>query len=99
MFGFLLGSSGMILGILYLVLSVFSVNWREQFIDRYGVILYLFQGVIAPVLIFFSGLIFLFHGWRLDPVLSYAAFLNYFLIIYFVVKDGYLFYLQRNSKR
>ena len=90
MFAILLGSSSMILALLYLSLSIFFIAWKQQLIEQYGVISYIFQGIVAPIILFLSGTIFLVKGGQLVPILNYALFLNYLLIFYLLFKDIFL---------
>ena len=99
MFAFLLGSSSMILAVLYLGLSIFFMVWKQQLIEQYGVIFYIFQAFVLPILLFISGTIFLVKGRELALLLNYALFLNHLLIFYFLFKDIYLLFIKSTTKR
>jgi CHASE2 domain-containing sensor protein len=60
--------------------------------------LYITQGIIVPILLLLAGGILFFQGWRLDPVLQFAAFLLHIIIVILVVKDFFLIYQPRNSR-
>ena len=99
MFAVLLGFSSIILALLYLSLSIFFIAWKQQLIEKHGVISYIFQGIVAPMILFLSGTIFLVKGGQLVPILNYALFLNHLLIFYFLFKDIYLLFLKSTTKR
>jgi len=58
-----------------------------------GKIIYIIQAIIAPFILFLTGFILIFQGWRLDPILQFGYFLLNFLVIYLGVKDIILFRL------
>ncbi len=42
------------------------------------------QLFIIPFMLFFSGIILIWHGWRLDPLLQLQQFLNFLIINFFI---------------
>ena len=42
---------------------------------------------IVPIFLCFSGLVLLFQGWRLDPILQILQFLLSLLVVFLVLKD------------
>ncbi|MEH1890814.1 MAG: Ycf66 family protein [Nostoc sp.] len=40
-----------------------------------------------PILMLLCGLILIFQGWRLDPILQFEQLLSFLLIIYLIIKD------------
>jgi hypothetical protein len=47
-------------------------------------------------LMFLSGVILIFQGWRLDPILQFGQFLSFLIIIYFAIKDIVINAVYRN---
>ena len=47
----------------------------------------IFQLIFAPFILLLSGLILLFQGWRLDPILLFQEFLMSLLIGYLILLD------------
>lgn len=50
-------------------------------------VLRIFQLIFAPFILLLSGLILLFQGWRLDPILLFQEFLMSLLIGYLILLD------------
>jgi small-conductance mechanosensitive channel len=92
----LLGSIHVLLGIIYLVLMVFFLVKRATRLTNWALSLYLIQAIFIPILMFLSGLILIFQGWRLDPILQFGQFLSFLIIIYFGIKDIVINAVYRN---
>ena len=87
-------NSASILGIIYLLLAVgyliFMVFWlvkRGTRLTSWALALYIIQSIVVPILILLCGLILIFQGWRLDPILQFGQLLSFLLIIYLILKD------------
>lgn len=91
----LISNFASLLGLLDLLLALGSISLSVllaiQIKNIPGIVLYVIQGFLASSILFLSGLIFFFQGWRLDPILQFAVFLLHVLIIYLIGKDIYLF--------
>lgn len=83
----LLGLVYLALAILYPVLVLPVVLTRRRAIAPEQFFLSMVQAIVAPVLLFVSGLILLFQGWRLDPLLQFAQFLTGVLVVLLTAKD------------
>lgn len=86
-FASLLGLLDIILAIAYLVLSSALPLERGRHVGGTGIALYVVQAIIAPIVLLISGVILIFQGWRLDPILQLAYLLLELLVIYLAVKD------------
>lgn len=84
---FLFGLLDLILSLAYLITSIVLPIYRRRFIGEIRTILYIFQGILAPIFLLICGVIFIFQGWRLDPILQMAVSLLHLLIIYLWIKD------------
>ena len=86
-FASLLGFIQIIFGLLYLILAIIKLVliWnRISSLRRTSNIILL---LITPTFLISSGLILLFQGWRLDPILQLQQFILSFLVFYFASKD------------
>ncbi|CCQ52103.1 MULTISPECIES: hypothetical protein [Crocosphaera] len=93
----LLGLSYVILGIIYIVVA--RTIWKSLFRQFLNPSLYHIQSLALPSFLIVIGLILLGFGWRLDPILQFAFFLQFTLLIYVVGKDKMLFQIMSNSKK
>jgi hypothetical protein len=98
--GSLLGCLDVILAIAYLAWSIFVVIARGREFGTVFVFLFVIQALIALGTLILSGLILIFQGWRLDPILQLGYFLLNILIIYVGLKDVILLSLvaPRNQR-
>jgi hypothetical protein len=85
--GSLLGLLDVILAIAYLAWSIFVTITRGREFSTVFVLLFIIQALIAPGVLILSGLILIFQGWRLDPLLQLSYFLLNILLIYLGLKD------------
>ncbi|MDJ0714634.1 MAG: hypothetical protein QNJ54_10500 [Prochloraceae cyanobacterium] len=91
-----LGFFDFILAIAYIGLSFYLLVTRKRRLGETGIILYIFQAVIAPLCLLMCGLILMWQGLELSMPLQLAFFLLHILIIYFGVKDILIFELVSN---
>ncbi|WP_339384523.1 hypothetical protein [Oscillatoria sp. FACHB-1407] len=75
----------MALGLAYLVMSL-NASTRPSMSDQQRSLLAI-QAVLAPIVFFPVGLVFIFQGWRLDPILQFSLWWLHFLIIFLGIKD------------
>jgi hypothetical protein len=94
--GSLLGIIYVLLGAIYLILMVFFLFQRATRLTNYALWLSILQAIFIPTLMFLSGLILIFQGWRLDPILQFGQFLSFLIIIYFGIKDIVINSVYRN---
>ena len=92
----LLGMLYIIFGIFYMIFMVTLLFRRANSLHGIAFVIYLLQALLIPSIMFLVGFIFVFQGWRLDPILQFAQFLLTLLIIYFVVKDLLIDEIFRN---
>jgi hypothetical protein len=83
----LLGLMYLLLGAAYFILMIVLLVPRARRLARSAVILDFIQILFVAIVLFFSGLILIFQGWRLTPILMFGQFLLLILIIYFCIKD------------
>jgi hypothetical protein len=95
-----LGLLDIILAIAYLAVSLVIPVATGRGLGGIGIFLYIIQAFIAPPVLLLVGFIFIFQGWRLDPILQFGCFLFHLLLIYLGVKDIILFkMLSRRNQR
>ena len=92
----LLGIIYVLLGATYLILMVFFLVKRATRLTNWALSLYIIQAIFIPVSMFLSGVILIFQGWRLDPILQFGQFLSFLIIIYFCIKDIVINAVYRN---
>ena len=77
-------------GGLLFVYIVLSSTQEEKIGSKAGTLL-IIQGVSSCLLLGLSGIILFFQGWRLDSVLQFCVFLQTIIIIYFALRDIFIF--------
>ncbi len=85
----MLGFTYIVLGIIYTL--ALRTGWKSLFRQFLTPTLYNVQSLAIPSLLIIIGLILFFHGWRLDPILQFAFFLQFILLSYVFGKDKVLF--------
>ncbi|MGK7917255.1 MAG: hypothetical protein AB4038_17190 [Prochloraceae cyanobacterium] len=98
-FASVIGFLDVILGVFYFLISVFLPIVRRQAIGETGIILYIFQAVIAPICLLVSGIILIWQGSELTQSLQLAYFLLNLLVIYLGAKDIFIVRLLSNSMK
>lgn len=86
----LIGLFDLLLAVGYAILSIVLPLSKSNFLGDLGLIIYIGQGVIATVILLLCGIILLFEGWRLDPMLQFAVFLQTILILCLGLKDIFI---------
>lgn len=76
-------------GLLFIYVLIFSI--QEEKIGSKAASLLMIQGVGSFVLLGLTGLIFLYQGWRLDPVLHFCLLLQALIFVYFGLRDILIF--------
>lgn len=80
------------LGYIVLFIAISPIFQRLRNIEKS---LCIFQAIILPISLFLSGIILIFHGWRLDPILQLAYYLLFASLLYLIAKDIYLNIIKR----
>jgi type III secretory pathway component EscS len=80
--------SGTSLGVLLIIGSLiyFAVSFQQAIVDR-GSNSRVIQLSFGPLILFVSGIILLFQGWRQDPILTFKDLLMSTLMGYLVFMD------------
>ena len=88
----LLGLLDVLLALIFIIASVIFPVTRRRIVGQTGIILYLFQGFIAPIILLICGGILTFYGWLLiNTPLPLAFFLLHLLLLYLAIKDTIVF--------
>lgn len=86
----LIGLLYLLLGLIYLpgiLLTIVNQRRRLVRISRSKLLLYGFQSLVVPIILWVCGLILVFNGWRLDPILQVAQLLSAEVLVYLALKD------------
>jgi Ycf66 protein N-terminus len=77
-----------ILGALgYLALSIGQIIAAMRSNNANNIALRVLQLLLGPLILLISGMILVFSGWRLDPILQFQEFSLTILIAYLIVQD------------
>ena len=87
----LLGLLDVLLSLALIVTAVVFPITRRRIVGEAGMVLYVFQLFIAPIILLICGGILLFYGWSLIPTVQVAFFLLHLLLVYLTVKDIIIF--------
>ncbi|MBD2512144.1 hypothetical protein H6G91_33820 [Nostoc muscorum FACHB-395] len=91
----LLGNLYIVLAIIYLFIIISWLVLRRNTLTTPALLIYIVQGVLAPVVMLISGIILMIQGWRLDPILQFQQLLLFLLIIYLSFKDTIINFILR----
>ncbi len=94
-----IGFFDIFLAVFFLVISGLMPILRKRRIGETGIILYIFQGVIAPLTLLICGWIFVAQGIELNQPLQLGYFLLNTLVIYLIIKDIFIVSLLAGSHR
>jgi hypothetical protein len=83
----LLGFFDCILAICFFLGSIAVLKMPSGLISSIGIRLYIVQALILPLFLLVAGIILIFQGWRLDPLLIFALTLLNGSIIFLGLKD------------
>lgn len=89
-FAGVIGFFDIFLAVFFLVVSVLMPILRKRRIGETGIILYIFQGIIAPLSLLICGWIFVAQGIKLNQALQLAYFLLNILVVYLIIKDIFI---------
>ena len=82
-------NSSSIIGILDIFLSfqffVISYALTEQATRKK--VFYIIQTILVPISLFLAGLIFLFQGWRMDPILQLSTLFLHIPIFFLMINQ------------
>ena len=93
----LLGLTYLLLAIVYFILILVALVQRRARLTGWVLLTYIIQAIFIPVLLLICGLILIFQGWRLDPVLQLEQFLLAVIIFYLIIKDVLINSRGRNN--
>ncbi|BAY84963.1 Ycf66 family protein [Calothrix parasitica NIES-267] len=77
-----LGFIQIIFGLFYLIFAIVKLIPTRSRLSRIATIFYIIQLIILPPLLLLSGIILVFQGWRLDPILQFQQLILSALIFY-----------------
>ncbi|GAB1542777.1 hypothetical protein NUACC21_54510 [Scytonema sp. NUACC21] len=86
-----------LLGIAYLIATIIILIRRHNNMSSLSKLLYLGQALIAVVALPLSGIVLIFQGWRLDPILQFQQFLLTVSIIYLGIKYVLVDFIDNRS--
>ncbi|BDI20690.1 hypothetical protein ANSO36C_64920 (plasmid) [Nostoc cf. commune SO-36] len=92
----LIGTLYLVLAVIYITLMLGWLNQRKNALTIPILTIYIIQGVLAPICMFFCGIVLITQGWRLDPLIQFEQFLLLVLIIYLSFKDTVVNLIGRN---
>lgn len=85
-----------VFGLFYFIFSIIQIMQNRNRVNSLTLAFYLIQLVIVPIFLFISGLILLYQGWRLDPILQFQQFILFLLIVFLILKEIIINTVNRN---
>ena len=85
----LLGFLDLLLALAIPGLSIFAIV-RQSPNDTLRLLLYIGQSLLSLVALPLTGLILIFQGWKLDPMMFFSFFLIHLLVIALIARDAIL---------
>ena len=92
----LIGIVYLLFAIVYFILMLVWLSQRGNRLTGLGLALYIIQVIFTPLVMLLCGVILIFQGWRLDPILLVLQFLLLLLIVYLSIKDIVINVVYRN---
>lgn len=92
----LLGIIYILFGVAYFILVIIWLAQTARKLNASALVIYIIPAIFAPILMFICGVILVFQGWRLDPILQFMQILLSILIIYLSIKDIVINAVYRN---
>ncbi|MFN6497926.1 MAG: Ycf66 family protein [Nostoc sp. DedQUE01] len=92
----LIGTLYLVLAIIYITLMILWLTQRKNTLTLPILIIYIIQGVLAPICMFICGIILIIQGWHLDPLIQFEQLVLLVLIIYLSFKDAIFNMIVRN---
>jgi Ycf66 protein N-terminus len=75
------------LSVVYLLFMIILFVKRASRLQSSTKVRYILQLAFIPFVLFSSGFILVFQGWRLDPILQAEQVLLFILVLYLIIKD------------
>lgn len=86
-FSSLLGLIQVLASLGYLAISIAQFAQPAKSRKKNKLIFHILQLIFIPLILFLSGIILLFQGWRLDPVLLFQQLMMMIVVSYFIFLD------------
>lgn len=92
----ILGLLQIIFGLFYLIFVIFQLMQIGNRLSNLTIGFFIIQLFLLPVFLLLSGLILIFQGWRLDPILQFQQLIISALVFYLSLKDIFINAVDRN---
>jgi lysylphosphatidylglycerol synthetase-like protein (DUF2156 family) len=92
----LIGFAYILLSLVYLIFMIVWLASRARRLNSSSLVLYIIQVIFIPIILLLSGLILIFQGWRLDPILQFSQLLLTLLVFYLIVKNIFINAIYQN---
>ncbi|MGB3640652.1 MAG: Ycf66 family protein [Rivularia sp. (in: cyanobacteria)] len=92
----LVGLIQIIFGLFYVIFVIVQLTKIGNRLNSLTKTFYIIQLVIIPTFLLLSGIILVFRGWRLDPVLQFQQLILSLLVIFLSLKDILINAVNRN---
>ncbi|HEY9600361.1 MAG TPA: hypothetical protein V6C85_02040 [Allocoleopsis sp.] len=86
-----------VLGLLDVIFALAVFTWtlillfQNEFVRRgSNSVFYIIQAILVPICLLLAGAIFVFQGWRLDPLLTFAVLWLHVIIGFLLLKDFFI---------
>ncbi|MGL5807889.1 MAG: Ycf66 family protein [Xenococcaceae cyanobacterium] len=84
----LLGLLNILGAVAYLIILIAQIaNTVRTSGNSINIIIKILELIYCPLALFLSGIILIFAGWRLDPILQFQQLLLEILVAFLVIKD------------
>ena len=88
---FLLGLFDLILAVAIFVMTLSLILGGRGTQPTNPIVFYITQLILVPTLLLLAGAIFIFKGWRLDPILHIAVLCLHVIVMFLLIKDFYIY--------
>lgn len=87
----LLGLFDLILAVAIFIMTLSLMLGRRGTQPSNSIGFYIAQLILVPTSLLLAGAIFIFQGWKLDPILQLAVLCLHLIIIFLLIKDFYMY--------
>lgn len=86
----LLGLLDVIVALAVFTLTLILLFQNESVIRGSNGVFYIIQAILVPICLLLAGAIFVFQGWRLGPLLTFAVLWLHVIIVFLLLKDFFM---------
>lgn len=85
-----LGLLDVIFALAVFTLTLILLFQNQSVIRGNNGVFYIIQVILVPLCLLLAGAMFVFQGWKLDPLLTFAVLCLHVIIVFLLLKDFFI---------